>query len=166
MPKPRGAASAQPGSGVNWSQVGILYRREMRAAFRERTIVINSVLIPIFLYPLLLWIAFSGLTYISGQTESMKSRIVVHGWPKEHPALQRALELRQDIELMSQKAAPARNPLSQLRHGEIDALLQFLPATNSAAALPANFQVQIIFNQSSDRSTSARDRLSETVKQY
>src|SRR5437660_8504899 len=75
MPSPIAPASYP--TKLNWNQVGILYRREMRAAFRERTIVINSVLIPIFLYPLLLWIAFTGLTYIAGQSEGARLRIAL-----------------------------------------------------------------------------------------
>src|SRR5207249_3402439 len=152
--------------GINWRHVGILYGREMRGALRERSIFINSFLIPIFLYPFLLWIAFSGITYISGQSERVHSRVAVRDWPKEHPGLQRSLELKQDIELLTldQKRA---DPVTQVRRGELDAWLEFLPPTNSAAtALPGNFQARITFNQSKDRSVAARDRLTDTIDHY
>ena len=37
---------------MNWNDVWILYRRELRSALRERAIVVNSILMPLFLYPM------------------------------------------------------------------------------------------------------------------
>src|SRR5947209_3515759 len=101
MPKPNSPRA----SALKWHQIGILYRREMLAAFRERTILINSILIPLFLYPFLLWLAFSALTFVSGQTEGFKPRVAVLDWPSAHPRLRHTFELSQDIELTQ---APAR----------------------------------------------------------
>jgi len=154
-----------PRRQLNWQQVAILYRREMRAAFREKTIVINSVLIPIFLYPLLLWIAFTGLTYVSGQTEGVRSRVAVLQWPKEHPGLQRLLQLNQEIELISPQ--PSRQEREkQIQDGRLDAVVEFLPATSSAARLPGNFQAAITFSQSKERSVTARDRIRAALGRY
>src|SRR5690242_1279266 len=92
-------------SRINWRHVSILYRREMRGAFREKTIVVNSILIPIFLYPFLLWAGFSMMTFILGQTEGLRSRIVVRNWPNAHPGLRRSLELEGKVELINSTAA-------------------------------------------------------------
>src|SRR5436190_12724686 len=139
MPITTGApASHHPSLKVNWSQVGILYGREMRAAFRERTIVINSVLIPIFLYPLLLWIAFTGITYIAGQTEGAKLRIaLVDRSPiqaQSGSSLARAFELDPNIQLLPTSESLDRL-LRRIQLGQIDASLELLPATNTAALL-------------------------------
>ena len=49
------APFTQRGQGrLYWRDVWVLYAREMRAALREKTIVLNSLFIPVFLYPLLL----------------------------------------------------------------------------------------------------------------
>src|SRR5204863_4037251 len=72
---------SQHGQSLRWRQVRILYLREMRAALREKTIILNSILIPIFLYPFLMWAAFTGLTLVMGQSERFVSRIVVANWP-------------------------------------------------------------------------------------
>src|SRR5436853_7871586 len=101
MPTQPQPASPPNAAKVNWTHVGILYRREMRAAFRERTIVINSILIPIFLYPLLLWVAFTLMTYVLGQAEGARSRVAVRDWPKAHPGLRRALERDEQIQLLA-----------------------------------------------------------------
>ena len=161
LPKPKFSSPRQ----LNWRQIGILYRREMRAAFRERTIVLNSVLIPIFLYPLLLWIGFTGLTYVAGQTEGVRSRVGVLEWPKGHAALHRSFQLNQEIDLIA--GTTKRAVLAeQIQKGKLDALLEFLPATNSAARLAGNFQAVITFNQAKERSVAARDRLRGALDRY
>ena len=42
---------------IRWREIATLYSWEIRSALRERTIVVNSILIPIFLYPFMLWAA-------------------------------------------------------------------------------------------------------------
>src|ERR1035438_180470 len=87
------AARSQRDQGrLNWRDVGVLYGREMRAALREKAIVLNSLFIPVFLYPLLLWTAFSGITYVMGQTEGFRCRTAIAGWPAAHPKLRLNLE--------------------------------------------------------------------------
>ena len=57
---------------MDWRQVGLLYRREIRAALREKSIVINSILIPAFLYPFLLWAVLNGILFATGQGEKAR----------------------------------------------------------------------------------------------
>jgi sodium transport system permease protein len=150
---------------VNWTHVGILYLREMRAAFRERTIVINSVLIPIFLYPLLLWIAFTGLTYISGQTEGARVRVAILDQARAHPGLGRAFEIDPGIQLV--RIPEDRSRLARrIQQGQIDAVLELLPPTNRAAALPGNFQAQVTYDKSKPGSEAARDRIQSVLGRY
>jgi sodium transport system permease protein len=149
---------------LNWRQVAVLYQREMRGAFREKTIVINSILIPIFLYPFLLWVAFTGMTLIIGQTEDVRSRVAIGPLPQEHPGLRRRLERHRDLQLfelsMSRKELERR-----IRLGALDAGLEFLPAeSNSAPA--ANFRVRLTVDQSKENSLVARDRLKNLIDQY
>src|SRR4051812_6356260 len=167
MPIPPAAPGSNPSSKVNWDHVAILYRREMRAAFRERTIVTNSILIPIFLYPLLLWIAFTGLTYISGQTEGAKLRIALADRTTIHSgsALARALELDANIELLTATENLARLT-RRIQLGQIDASLELFPATNSRAILPGNFQAHVIYDKSKPGSDAARQRIQTVVARY
>ena len=55
---------------LNWREVRVLYGREMRAALREKAIVLNSLFIPVFLYPLLLWAALSGIPKLAADARS------------------------------------------------------------------------------------------------
>jgi len=52
---------------MKFSEIFVLYQREIRSALRERSIVVNSFLIPLFMYPILLWVMFTGMTFIRGQ---------------------------------------------------------------------------------------------------
>jgi hypothetical protein len=72
----------------------------MRAAFRERSIVVNSILLPIFLYPFVLWAAFTGIMFVRGQTEGVKSRLVVRAWPSTHAGLQRRFEINKNFDFI------------------------------------------------------------------
>lgn len=50
-------------------QVLILTRRELVSAFRESSVVLYSVLLPLLLYPFLLWLMVTAMTYVEGQQE-------------------------------------------------------------------------------------------------
>lgn len=47
----------------------LLTRREFMSAFRESSVVLYSVLLPLLLYPFLLWLMVSAMTYLEGQRE-------------------------------------------------------------------------------------------------
>jgi sodium transport system permease protein len=137
----------------------------MRAAFREKTIVINSILIPIFLYPFLLWAAFSGILFVMGQTKGFVSRVAITEWPREHPRLRLNLQRDSQFEITEfHKGSSAAE--REIRTGQLDALLTFLAPTNGAAALRNNFQAHITFDQSRERSTEARNRLTQAIEDY
>src|SRR5262245_51348333 len=72
---PHSPPPPRPAGRIDWGQVRLLYARELRGALRERNIVVNSVLLPILLYPLILWGVFSAIMFVQGQTESFASRI-------------------------------------------------------------------------------------------
>lgn len=151
---------------IDWRQVGILYARELRAALRERNIVINSLLIPLLLYPFLLWIAFTGMMFVQGQTEGYRSRVLVPKWPEGHRELRSGLEREESIDLFELEAAAARDPERSLREGTLDAWVEFLPADGREELLPGNFQARITLNKSKERSVMARDRVKRSIDRY
>jgi len=84
---------------MNWKDIRTLYLRELRSALRERGIVVYSIIIPVVLYPLLIWLVYSALTYASGQAAELKSHIVLRNLPVAHFALRRALQAERTIEI-------------------------------------------------------------------
>lgn len=147
-----------------WRQVWILYLREMRAAIRERTIVFNSILIPVFLYPFLLWVALSGIMFVTGQTDSFISRVGVKDWPGEHPGLKRAMDRAEKLQITVYSDT---NKMAQLLlEGALDVGLHFVPASGSDGSLSGNFEARVFYDESKDRSVTARTRVTGIVRDY
>jgi sodium transport system permease protein len=144
-----------------WREVLTLYRWEVRSALRERSIVINSILIPLLLYPGILWLSFTGISFVRGQTDDLTSRVVVTGLLEAHPRLAQALRQDRRIQLVD---APAGDSPARIRRGELDALVELRP--RPLAELPDNVDVRVVYDASRDRSAAARARLTELVGQY
>ncbi len=150
---------------LSWSDIWVLYLREARAALRERTIVTNSILMPILLYPFMLWAMFSGIMFVRGQTEGFVSRVAVAGAPGEHAAFLHRLESDDKIELRKgtvEVAAAER----EIAAGTLDALVEFRPAAATGAALAGNYSISLTANTSKERSAAARDRVKAALDSY
>ena len=141
-----------------------LYRHELRMAFRERSIVVGSILMPLVLYPAILWLAFTGITFVMGQTEGQVARIVVRNPPAAHPALTSALKVADKFQAVSEP--DPQRAVERVRAGEVDAVLAFAPTEGGGAALPGNFAVTVTFDASKERSVAARDRVASTFERY
>jgi len=141
--------------------IWLLYRREMVSALRERTIIVNSILVPIFLYPFLLWAMFTGITFVRGQTEGQASRVAVVAWPSGHEDL--ADEFGDEDEFTLVEPVPA-DPDAAIRDGTLDALVERRPAP--ADGLAGNFAVRVTYDESTERSALAKDRVTAAVDRY
>lgn len=159
---------------LRWPEVRILYAQEMRSAFREKTIVINSLLLPMLLYPFVLWLAFTAILFVRGQTEGLVSRVRVINWPQNHPGLRRVAELRKDIALTTTEEAP-QDSERKVREGALDLVVRFEPAkqpllpdlgTSSVGALTNNFSVTLVVNEARERSLKARNAVRDIVQDY
>ncbi len=142
------------------AEVRLLYLREMRAALREKNIVINSIVIPILLYPFMMWAMVTGFTLVQGQTEGFVSRLVVTAEGETAQAVVR--ELRRQPRLAILTPAPA-DPLEALRAGEVDALLELAPGRGEAAAVPGSLSATLHVNGSRERSRAAQERLRQLL---
>src|SRR2546428_308918 len=85
---------------MNLNDIRVLYLREIRSALRDRTIVTNSILLPIFLYPVMIWLVYTGFTFISGQNEELKSRIMLKDLPAAHAILKKEFEADKSVVIM------------------------------------------------------------------
>jgi sodium transport system permease protein len=135
----------------------------MRTAFRERTVIVNGLLMPVFLYPLLLWATFTAFTFVQGLSEGFTSRVVLLNVPETHRALVDTLVAREDVDL--REATPAA-AFRMLDDGELDAVVEVLPAEGGAAALQDNFRVRVRYDRLEDRSVQARIRIRAIIDDY
>jgi sodium transport system permease protein len=150
---------------VDWHDIWILYRRELRSALRERTIVVNSVLMPVFLYPVMLWVSFTGITFVMGLADRADSRLALMEVPAAHLALADSLTARDNVEIRDDISDPD-SAVALIQAGELDALVEFLPPEPDAEALTGNFRVLIRYDGAVDRSRRARDRVRSVLAGY
>lgn len=147
------------------SQVLTIYAHEIRSAFRERNIVIYSIVLPLVMYPVLLWAIFAGIQFVQGQTDRLESRVALIGLPEEHGALADSLENEDGIEVVpwddTRDAA-----LSAIGEGDLDVLVEFAEPDSNGVALPDNFTVLLHFNEARDRSSGARTRVEGVLTDY
>jgi sodium transport system permease protein len=150
---------------MNARDIWILYKMEIRSALRERSIVVNSILMPIFLYPVLLWVMFSAMTFIQGLNEQFTSRVALVGEvPAGHGQLLDSIRGRDDVELITDLEED--EAMALVRAGELDVLLSFLPPDSVGSALPGNFRVEALYDRSEARGRNAVDRIREEVDDY
>jgi sodium transport system permease protein len=125
----------------------------------------NGILVPVFMYPIMMWVMITGLMFVMGQMDRESSRLVILDPPAEHSALidtlgaQTNLEIREDV--TSEDSA-----MVLLRAGDLDALVEFLPATDQASVLEDNFQALIRYDRAVGRSSQASARVESTIADY
>lgn len=150
---------------MSWSDTWILYRRELRSALRERAIVINSILLPILLYPLVLWVMFSGIVFVQGLTSREESRVALFGLPERHAEIRDSLAATERLTLV-EDIESAERASELVRRGELDAAVEFVAPHGTGTALSDNVSVRIRYDRSEDRSVLARERIGGVVDAY
>jgi sodium transport system permease protein len=145
---------------MSFRDIRVLYLREIRSALRDRTIVTNSILLPIFLYPLMLWLVYTGITFVSGQNEELKSRIMLKNVPAAHGSLKKEFESDKSI-----VAITSADPAADIRAGTLDALVEFVPP-KSPLPIENNFETRITFDESRDQSNRAKTRIDQKISRY
>lgn len=150
---------------MNLRDIWILYTMELRSAMRERAIVVNSILMPIFLYPVLLWVMFSVMTFVQGLNAGFTSRIALVGDPPaQHAELVDSLEAVRNVELS--RDLTEQEAIALIHEGDLDVLVSFQNALAGAADLPGNFSLTIRYDGAEGRSRTAADKVEDTVDDY
>jgi sodium transport system permease protein len=119
-------------------------------------VLVNSVLVPVVLFPLLLWLVFSGMALVRAGTEGQASRIALDNAPPGQGLLWSRLKADPHIAVV--QTAEARQALAL---GSLDAVVEFLPPAERA--LPDSYRARIVFDGARDGSALARARLTEIL---
>ena len=147
------------------TEIRTLYSRELRSVLRERNIVINSIILPILLYPVLLWLGYSGISFVAGQSERLTSRVVLTDLPAEHGAFQTFLGEQMSVEILSLDF-----PEDSLRRGDLDVAIEFIQSpgtgTTDLRNLVDDFRVRLLYDGSRNRSRTAEARLNGYLSDY
>ncbi|MCY3714262.1 MAG: ABC transporter permease [Gemmatimonadetes bacterium] len=146
---------------LNLTDTGLVFLRELRGALRERSIVINVVLVPLFMYPVLLWVAYTGLSFVIGQTENFTARVMIAGEVEKGAALVRKIEDADRVERVS--AADLEAAEEAIRDGRLDLLVELAPWEGVGAD---DIEVRITGDSSKDRSRIAMSRVEDVVNRH
>lgn len=159
-------------SQVFWRDVGVLWGREVRGALRERSVVVNSILLPVVLYPLLLWIEISALGFVAGLAERSSARIALLGDASARTEIVEALVGGPEDDGAGDDASPIEivatevtldEALTRLAAGDLDAVVSLEDAGAGADALENNARVVVRYDRSVDRSRRALERIERRV---
>ena len=168
--------------------IGTIYSKEIRSLFRDQHTLIYSVLVPLFLYPLVLLLIVQVLSYVRGVTEREESGVGLFDFPLPqfpHGAEEAFLaafsedsRLRLQTELAGAPAsgvAPdatrsdetmgARRARRWLADESVDVAVRVVPPTATGEAWPL-LRVEIYYDGSDDASVEARRRVEGIVESY
>lgn len=164
---------------LNLTDTGLVFLRELRGALRERSIVINVVLVPLFMYPVLLWLAYTGLSFVIGQTENFTARVMIVGDVGEDATLVREIEAADRVELMDRADFVERAERvdrvelvpgvdleaaeDAIRDGRLDLLVELAPREGGDVD---DVEVRITGDSSKDRSRIATSRVEDVVERH
>ncbi|HVR30780.1 MAG TPA: ABC transporter permease subunit [Thermoanaerobaculia bacterium] len=161
-----------------------LYLAELRGAFRERNVLINTVLLPVLLYPLMLWALINGIMLVRGQTERLHSRVAVPELPQQHAGLLERIEEneRMDVELLPAAGEPASGTglgaggsvrlggdgagaagvEARIAAGDLDAALGF----EARSERSGDFRAVVTHDSAREASAAAGARLLDILREY
>ncbi len=142
---------------ISWRDVRVLWGREVRGALRERAVLLNGVLLPLILYPLLLWVAISALGFVSGRSERTPSRVEVSGAEQAYAEIVAALESAPDSSVrLVQRRAGLPVAVSGVTAGDTDVVVE---VGAPDPALPAGLEVLVHYDRSRTASRQALGRV-------
>lgn len=123
-----------------WETLWLLYRREVRSTLRERNVLLYVVVVPLLLYPFLIWLAMSAVSVLTAEQDRTPLRVVVTG---HDPLLERALEHERFI------LTESKSPRADVASGKVDAWVQINSQSN----------VQLVYDGRYRQGQQARVRL-------
>jgi sodium transport system permease protein len=117
------------------------------------------------LYPGILWILFSAITFVEGQADTVTARVAVRNLPDEHAGLRTLMMARQNIRLADTGESDAA-----LERGDIDVILDFYGDSRTReeadARSPDVGSVVLIYDGARERSRTARFRIERVLEDY
>ena len=170
--------------------IGTIYAKEVRTLLRDHHTLVYSVLVPLFLYPVVLLVIVQLLSYTRGVTEREESGVGFAPYPLpqfpggEQVAFVSALEEDERLRLVTSRPASvpgetpspteAKEDLGEgveesmrgwLAEPDVDVVLRLLPPAEREAEWPP-FRLEIYYDGSDDSSIEARRRVELIVESY
>lgn len=143
----------------------IVYRKELRSLGRDRHTLIYSVLLPVFLYPILVWGAIQILAYLRGVEAKLESTVLVLDTSS---AGEFSTLLAGNPALTAVQPVGGKEPLTETEarervdSGEVDAAVTLSADPSGGGEQKA----RILFRSSRDLSLHAKEGLESVLEDY
>ena len=145
---------------MNLKKVKIIYSKEMLETLRDRRTLISTILVPIILFPLLMFGMSAVVVMMMKKTEAEATKIAVVGEPYASSFLSTLLagDDFQKVEVADFRLA--------LKEKQIHAALDFPPDFEQKLDRGENSRALIYYDGAEIRSSIAKEKLSSRLKDY
>lgn len=146
---------------MNLSAVGIVYRKEFREWVRDRRTLISTVLVPLFLFPVMM-VGFSALAVVMvGKAEKETPKIMVLGG-EDSPRLLASIRELDSLEIVPY----AGNWKDQISNKDIRAAVEIPKNFEKSLATSNSETVKIYFYDGEMKSSFGANRIEKFLKDY
>lgn len=145
---------------MNFRKVKIIYFKEMLETLRDRRTLISTILIPIILFPVLMFGMGAVVVTMMKKTEAEATRIALIG--EEHASSFVSLLLEGD----DFQKVDVEDFKSALKEKEIHAAIEFPSGFEEKLTLGENSEATIYYDGAELRSSIAKEKLSGELKDY
>jgi len=135
-------------------QFRTLYIREIRSSLRERQVMVFSIVVPVVLYPVLLWGVFSMMSLAEDRQEDLRPRVA--GMAAED--FQQLPEELGTVETLEWAEPPSdsADAVARLENRTLDAVLMARPGP----------EYEILYSGTGERGRAAMHRLRRALQDY
>jgi sodium transport system permease protein len=146
---------------MNLNAVGIVYRKEFTEWVRDRRTLISTVLVPLFLFPIIM-VGFSALAVVMvGKAEKETPKIMILGG-EDSPQLLAELGKAKDLEIVPYHA----NWKEQISDKEIRAAVEIPAGFQTALEKGAAKTVKIYYYEGELKSRFGAEHIEKALKDY
>jgi ABC-type Na+ efflux pump permease subunit len=145
------------------SSAWTVYVKEMRSLLRDRQTLIYSIVIPLFLYPVLLLATVQVFSYAKGIQEHRAVRVAVPEESRGHEFVE-LLGRGRGVEIVSAAGAAQGEARDILAAGDVDLLLELEEVRAGEPA--ARLRLRARYSLARDGSVEARKRLEEAAAEF
>jgi sodium transport system permease protein len=141
--------------------VGIVYKKELTEALRDRRTLISTILVPLFLFPVL-FVGFGAMVVVFvGKAQQETPKVMILGG-EDSPHILEGIRKLEKIEVVP--AAP--NWKDQVINKEIRAAVEIPSGFDAHVAQEKSDLVKIYMYENEIKSSFAADRLEKYLKEY
>ena len=146
---------------MNLNAIGVVYRKEFTEWTRDRRTLISTVLVPLFLFPIMM-VGFSALAVVMvGKAQKETPRVMILGGG-DSPQLVASLQKLDTLEIVPYAA----NWKDQISNKEIRAAVEIPDGFQSSLETGSSQTVKIYFYEGEMNSSFGADRLEKFFKDY